>query len=678
MLAWNALVASFVALAANLLLMGRAWPAHATRGWLLCFGLLFLITMLWLTAYSSHLRRRLSIAIAVEMPLLALTLSGSLAIYLSDYFNHQARHFLQPTPAIAMLLAVLLTFVLQAATLRADHACWSRRLADTLVDARRWAVPTSLILLGFLQGASYLWVIGNDFTRYWTAADAMASGAGYPASYNLPIYVAEGMDRYSIELPVFPLSLLLAFALAGHDTVGAHLPALVANTLLPLLLYAFYHRAGFKRPLAYAAAAIIAVFPFLRLYTLNAPVPDAVFITLLVTAGYLLLHLIGTEKAGRGDEGSPAPIVAVEERAALSPALLAGERARGRGAEPGTHHWLCWTAFGVVAGLAAMTRAEGMLYAVIMFVALLPYALRVQPYLAGIAFLLTIAPFSLTMMRTFGRLWPNNAGSSFGLHYVRENLDWMGWSSLPWYAGPFGMSPSNFGTLLVILTAVVLLGVVWMLFSDWQLALLPVAAAIQVFTVFAISPWVAGAEQWFDFFRHMSYGIPFAMLPILFLVRQVCDSRPLAGRSLTLPFGGMGFRLVPAHAAALLGLAFVAYLLHLLATPSRTWGQGASQLLTSDVWVTLPEILDHRYPLPLLPFAHIEGVLMIDPSFAYIHDHIDAVKEFFDHCSTLNTGRGRQYELSSLLVVLFGAVFAFTDGLQTRVSARRGGETGSR
>lgn len=640
-LAWNIFAASIIALAACLVLIGRAWPTQATLGWLTGYVLFFTVALVWLTLFSIRLgrlqaepRRLLRTLVAVEGPLSALALIGSLAVYLSDQVNHQLSYFLQPTPTVALLLVALGTAVAQEVAVRASQAGTTEALQLALADCRRWALPLSLLLLGLLQGASYLWVIGNDYTRYWAVADAISSRVGYPAAYNQPVYVAEGMDRYSIELPLFPLLLLLAYTLVGHDTLAAHLPALLANTLFPLLLHALYCRAGFGRPLAFAAATIVAVFPFFRLYTLNAPVPDAVFVTLLVAAGYLLLRLIGDR----------------EQR------------------------WLPWPAFGVVAGLTALTRAEGMLYAAAMFLALLPYLSKLRLYLAGIAFLATIAPFSVTMMAVFGKPWPHNAGSSFSLHYITENLDWLWWLSVPWYAAPFGLSPSVFGLVVAFLTALCLAGTLWMLRERWQLAALPTAAGLQIATVFTVSPRVAGADQWFDFFRHISYGIPFAVLPLLFLVSRLSVAAPPARWVFTLPLGRLRPRFGILHLVALLGLAFTAYLLHLLAHPSQTWGSGAGQLLTSDVWVSFHDLVSNRYPLLQLPFVPIDGVLMIDPSFEYIPRHLESVKAFYEPYSSIVTGRGSQYEVSSLLVLLFGAVFALMERPRRRINCSGDGD----
>ncbi len=623
LLLWNLLVAACLALATSVALVGRTWPMQATLGWALAYLLVFTGSVVWLTAFSRRLRSRhpgshLRRVLAVETPLLVLSAVGSAALYLSDDLYHQLTYFLQPTPLVLLLLTVLTTVAVQEAMLSNLNLTGPSRLAEGLARSRRWALPASLLLLGLLQGSSYLWVIGNDFTRYWSVSDSINSLSGYATSVNLNLYLQGGMYRYSIELPVFPLLLLLSFGLLGHDTLGAHAPALLANALLPLVAYGFYRKAGLGRLLAYGGAGVVVLFPFFRLYTLNAPVPDAVFVALLLATGYVALRLIG------GFDKQEIPHANANR------------------------DLLLWTAFGLLAGLTALTRPEGLLFLAFIAIALLPKLLHRGLYLAGAVSLALMAPFSLMLMRTFGIPWPRNAGSSFGLENVGLNLEWMGRLSLRWYAGPFGLSTSNFVLVVWVLAIAILVGTILLARRRWQLALFPLAAGLHTFLVFTVDPLVSGVDQWFDFFRHISYGIPFAVLPLLFLAREM--SRRVAA-----------LRIPPAYPAALLLLLFSAYELHLLAQPSLTYGGGARQLLTSDVWVSMPDIIAHRYPLPRLPFAPVEGLTMIDPGFGYMATHLERVKAFFDPFSILHTGKGSQYEVSSLLVLLFGSAFAFAE-----------------
>jgi len=649
-LLWNSAVAASLAITASTAIVGRSWPNQATLAWAAVFVLVFVSSLWRLAVLGSQLRSRmggdlLAERMRVEGPILALSLGFTASLYLSDDLYHQVLYFLQPTPAVVLVLAVMGTIAAQDALVAYGPASALDLISLSLTCARRWAIPASLLILGLLQGASYLWIIGNDFTRYWTVADAMRSLAGYPASINLTNYIEGGMYRYSIELPFFPILLLTSFSLVGHDTLGAHLPALLANTVLPLLLYGFYQKAGLGRPLAFAGACVVALFPFFRLYTLNAPVPDAVFVTLLVGAGHLFLQLV-----------SPRPRSEVDGQAT----------ARRDSPQPLQQ----WCLFGILAALASLTRPEGLLFSGFMFLGLIPNLLRPRFYLAGLCFLALTVPFSIVMMSTFGIPWPRNAGNSFGLGNIAGNLDWMDRMSLSFYMDPFGLSRTSFMAVVAALTIGGAVGTIWLARRWWQAALLPLSFVVHLFAVFTVDPRVSGVDQWFDFFRHISYGIPFGALALFTCTQRAVQLLVDAARGRI----GRASAVSTATLAALLLLAFAAYELHLLARPSLTWGPGGTQLLTSDMWVTFPDLITYRYKLPDLPFAPVEGLTMIDPSFDYMSMHLEYVKHFFEPLTAINTGKGSQYEVSSLLVLLFGAAFTLWPGRNTRPDERPGAE----
>lgn len=411
------------------------------------------------------------------------------------------------------------------------------------------------------------------------------------------------------------------------------MPAFLANAALPLLLYAFYRKAGFGRPVAFTASCVVVLFPFFRLYTLNAPVPDAIFVTLLVAAGYLFLHLVPTLSNGRkrnwvqlagGEKQSPLP----------------------------------WAAFGLFVALSALTRPEGLVFGGLMFVVLIPNLLRRRLYVAAFAFLALTVPFALVMFTTFGIPWPRNAGTSFGLENIAANLDWMDRMSLGFYAHPFGLSRAGLVAVVGLLAVAGAAGTLWLAKKRWQMAILPASFAVHLFTVFTVDPRVSGVDQWFDFFRHFSYGIPFGALALLFLGQRALE---YLDHHLPEALRHRPPILSSANLVALAALALTLYELNLLARPSLTWGAGGAQLLTSDKWVSFPDLIAHRYPLPKLPFARVEGLMMIDPTFDYIPRHLDSVKHFFEPFTVIKTGKGSQYEVSSLLVLLFGSALAFAE-----------------
>lgn len=698
---------------------------QASLSWAVAYGLLFCICLAWLAAFSARLGSSrlcgsgdlLRSLIIVHGPLLALSMVVSTAIYVSDEIHHVSMSFLYPTPAVALLLAVLATVVWQEGLIRSAPGGSVAALDFAASRARDLVLLLSLLLIGFLQGSSFIWVVGNDFTRYWAVADAIGTLAGYPASIHQQIYIRAGMNPYSIEFPVYPLMLLVSFGLLGHDTVGAQLPGLVANIALPPLLYALYRRVGLVRPLAYLASCLVVFFPFLRLYTLNAPVPDAVFIALLVATGCVFLHLVdqplqpkaiwrrerAVAQEGRGGHGS----------------MLDGSRSSW-GADSGlcqslsNRHWLPWLLFGVLSGLTTLTRAEGVVFVGVMFLGLVPHLFKRRLWVAVGTFLMIIVPFSLLMQATFGILWPRNAGNSFAFHHIAGNLDLLGRASLRWYAHAFGIPTSDFALVVGALAIASVIGTVWIAAERRPLALLPFAAWVHIILVFCIHPVVAGADQWFDFFRHLSYGLPFVVLPLFLLIGSafnhlrrpdrglrptpcraapseetngdrgvpVSCGRPARSRSASgAPGYGLGrlliaanLRLAVAYLALVLMLALPSYELWLLGRPSVTYGKGARQLLTSDIWVSLPDLLANRYPLPVLPFSPQRGVLMISPDFQYMPGHLRSVRAFFRPVSSLHTGRGSGYQLSSFLVMLLGFLFTFSNAPYRRGAVDKASE----
>lgn len=642
-LAWNIVTAAAVALITCLVLLGRTDPLRPSLGWTAAFAVLFFLVLAWLVAFTLRLLARrqnrsgnlLPIVIAIHGPLAALSLAGSLAIYLSDSLNHQVVNFLQPTAPVLVLLAVLVTAVAQRAALyRMDRPEVS--IFEAIAASRRWAIPISLALLGLLQGASYLWVIGDDFTRYWTVADAIRSWSGYPAIANIPIYVQIGEPPYCVDLPGFSLLLLPAFALAGHNTLAAQLPNLLANVALPVLLYVFYRRAGISRAIAFAGSCALIVQPFFRLYTLNAPVPDAVFLALLVATAIAFEAVISHQLSAIGTQ-HPAP--------------------NTHHPSPTTHHpsTRSWLVFGFLAGAITLTRPEGIFFLGFMGLVLLPTLRTRGPYLAAAVCLAMVLPFVALMYSTFGFLWPNNAGSTFGLKHVGENLYWLQRNTMRWYANAFHLSVPQLEALLALLTAGAVIGSIWLAKREWKLAVLPVASVINLAVVFTVDQTVSGVHLWFDFFRHVSYGLPFLLLPLLFLLSQLTQKRSdgLASRGI--------MRTLALYAAALMLLGISFYQLDVLSHPSRTYGSGSTQLLTSDVWVSFQDIVAHPYQLPQIPFARdLNGVLVLDAAFdrSYMVHHLDNVRRFFEPYSTIRVDKGSQYEVASALVLLFGSIFA--------------------
>ena len=647
--------AGSVALITCLVLLGRADPLRPSLLWAFAYGIAFLAALGWATRFTrgmasskhasfSHIGFSL---LAVHGPLVALSLAASAAIYLSDDINHQVTHFMWPTAPLLILLAVLGTHVAQSAVLL--RAAGTRNSVRVAIDrATHWALPLCLGLLGLCQGASYLWVIGNDFTRYWNVADAIASWTGYPAMTTLPLYVQIGEPLHTVDLPGYPLALLAAFALLGHDTLAAHVPNLLANAALPVLTYRFFRGAAIGRPIAFAGSAALVTQPFFRLYTLNAPVPDAFFMALLV--GTAIAYQRVADSRQQSAISGQSSVISHQSSATRLITSLTQDSA------PRTQDWLI---FGVLAGATALTRPEGLFFLAFMGLGLLPALRQRGPWLAGLAGIAMLAPVVAVMRSTFGYFWPNNAGTAVGPQHIAANLFWLQEKTLWWYANAFQISMPQFLAMLALLALCILAGTVWMLRERWKLALLPIGAVVNVGLVFIVDPNVSGVHLWFDFFRHISYALPFLALALAFLL-----DRLFRWAGARLPSSGTGVQSRTDFALRVAGLLLLCvsfYQLSLLAQPSQTFG-GSRQLLTSDVWVSFQDIVEHRYQLPRIPLARDgAGVLVPERNFdrQYLINHLDSVRKFFEPYSTLSVNKGGQYMISSALLLLFGAVFAF-------------------
>jgi hypothetical protein len=323
-----------------------------------------------------------------------------------------------------------------------------------------------------------------------------------------------------------------------------------------------------------------------------------------------------------------------------------------------TQHWLL---FGFLAGATALTRPEGLFFLAFMGLGLLPNLRQRGPWLAGLAGFAMLAPVVGVMRSTFGFFWPNNAGTAVGPQHIATNLFWLQEKTLWWYANAFQISMPLFLAMLALLGCCLLAGTVWMARERWKLSLLPVAALVNFGFVFAVDQYVSGVHLWFDFFRHISYALPFLALAMVFLLDRIATWAGALSSHRNLsssPRIGAATGVV-----ALLLLCVSFYQVSLLSQPSQTFG-GSRQLLTSDVWVSFQDIVEHRYPLPRIPLARDrDGVLVPERNFdrQYLINHLDSVRRFFEPYSVLSVNKGGQYMTSSALLLLFGAAFAFVE-----------------
>jgi hypothetical protein len=274
---------------------------------------------------------------------------------------------------------------------------------------------------------------------------------------------------------------------------------------------------------------------------------------------------------------------------------------------------------------------------------------------------------------SFGYPWPNNAGAIFGLRHFDQNIYWLENKTLRWYADAFQLSLPQLLGLLTLLAAWITAGMILLVRRQWRLAFLPLGGLVNFAIVFFVDPTVSGVHLWFDLFRHVSYCLPFVLLPMLLPVEAL-----LRWARVRIHDGSWLRPLIP-RAAVMLLLGISMFQINLLAHPSQTYGSGSPQLLTSDIWVSFQDIVEHRYPLPEIRYARdANGRVVIDPEFdnSYMSRHLDSVIRFFTPYSAINVDRGSQYEVSSTLVLLFGSLFALLGG--TGSGSRREGAHGGR
>ncbi len=377
---------------------------------------------------------------------------------------------IQPFPVIAMAIGLMLVWLMKLLMTRTwkayQHGVSTRRA----VLSANVAIPISFVLLGILQASVYLIPIGNAFLRFWAITDGLGAGISYPVTLTEEGPMLAGSPPYVYDLPLFPLILKAAFALLGHNSAAAHLPAAVANALFPLSLYLLIDRATKSRIVAVLFTALASLFPYLRFWVLNLPDPDPILLTSACFAAYLYLRALD-------DPRSTAT----------------------------------WIYAGVVGGILSLARPEGILYAGCLTLGLLLSRPRVKQFgLHLLCLALFVVPMVFTWMANFGFLWPQNYNRTLRLDYPEQNLNILkSTDALGFYQRGLGLDPQWALGLLALFSATVLLGVVAMLIRDRRLLAFAVPGIGNTVTIFFANPYIPNTFHFADFFRHDSFGIPF-------------------------------------------------------------------------------------------------------------------------------------------------------------------------
>ncbi len=575
-------------------------------------------------------------------PLAVATLPLVVLLYLSDQANAMFEQAgWRPQVGLMLLLLAVATIAVQAAALEwlrgKGSGAWGA-LVRTLAGRADLAMLCFIAVLGVLQAAAVVSPFGDDIGHYTDVADAILSGRSYPIHIVNQQLQASGMGAAYPALPVFPLLLALSFSLFGHTTVGVAIPSIVASALFPFALYAAFRSITGSRPVSYAAAVLIFLFPIYRLHAVGTPEPDTVFVDLLLASAAL------AGKAARGSSSIWARVQSRHSRESGNPAGHVDSRLRGNdGAEGGIRppetklSRIWWLAMGVVMGLATLTRPEGVPYAAVIFGVFFLGRWRQTGYWLSVAgFVATLVPFMAVYFSVAGAPWPSTFGGSLlSVRNLWTNLAALQWPALGWYAQAIGVSSDALQSLVLLVCLITALGTLALWKSSGVLVAIPIAGAANLAMAFFVSPTVLGSYSPVDALRHLSYGMPYAAVGTAYA--GAVAVRFLA-RNARWP------RLV-LIACVLLSTAYLYDEAERLALPEPYFG-GPATLLWTDSGVLLTDLVAHPVEFPWAG----------DPRpWETVRVELGAPLE---PVSLNRVNRSEPYHWSSLLAALLGLVCA--------------------
>ena len=468
-----------------------------------------------------------------------------LAFALASNGNNELRHLLITSGGARTLAALLLGLAVYGGWLlrpgksaEALARAWAR-----LARHRGWLLAGALLGIGILQAGSYRAVTMDDLARYWIVADDVLAGQGYP-SWSAGMGIAQATAGETVvDAPLLPLLMALSFGVSGHWYHSAQLPIMLANVALPGVLFLSLRAVVRRDDIALAAALLTVLFPPFQIVVLGAAEPDAVFVLELAAAMGLLARM-----------------------------------ARGTGRKDAV-------GLGAVLVLVALTRPEGLVYALMIAATALALGRSQRWAIPGALAVAGMALFAGTIALTTDALWPPRS-SGFALAHIGENLEFMRTGAYDHYAGVLLLDDWRGPVLLVLLAALFALGT-WKLARQRSvLVALPLAALAQVTLTMAVAPEGFHREEPSEMFRHLAYGLPFVTAMAALGAREI-----LAGNW---RFGASGPLL------ALLAVALIGGELYVLGTPEEWYhGHNSGSLLRGgDIYVQALDIFKNPIALP--------------------------------------------------------------------------------
>ena len=526
-------------------------------------------------------------------------LTAPIGFSIATQFESPIRHLIVTSGGARILALLLLSLTAYMAWLliKLSSEPGGERISVTLGRHRSAAILISLMGVGLLQAASYVAVTMDDLGRYWTAADFLQNGIGYPVWAGDEGTAQAGSGEPWVDPPVFPLMILGGFAAAGHYFHSAQIPTFVANLFLPAAIYLSARTLAAGRSVAFIAASLTVLFPPFQIHTLGASEPDSVFV-LELALGVLFLA-----RASRADAGTPDKL-----------------------------------ALGFVAGLMTLTRPEGLIYAGAFTLALPIMRRDLRSWLSPSIAAAAVISFTLFIAAATDAFWPARS-SGLSPDNIGANLNSLVLVAWPYYVRVLLMDDLRAVLLVAMFTITLILGVARLARSNRAMLAVPAALAINVAAALALNPFALRSSEPTEYFRHLSYGLP--LLALLSAVGVDWVLRALKGR-------GAVFK------AALwaLALALIFGELYLLATPEEFYhGNTAGSLLRGgDIYVQALDLV--RYPIEL-PCDVCEPVLGggFEGFRPRLFDHYGV---YDMHSNTV----GISYQAISAVLVFVGAVAA--------------------
>lgn len=514
-------------------------------------------------------------------------------------------------PDMALLILAGLWFLRRALTDYPLHRQPGLAIRKAVTQSTA-LLPAGLVILGLLLSTAALAMINVNFWRYWATADGWLVLGRYPFTTTDPLHVTEGgVSKYFVSYPLLPLLLGLAYQIVGHNTLASYLPIILANALLPLIAYLTAKEATGRPRLSFLVSMVITSFPLLRRYTMDVGEADGLLMTTVLLAAYL------RARSNRSDSRT------------------------------GTH-----VGAGFAAGIAALSRPEGVLYVAAMYVASAMARWRHRGLWASSAVLAAIlAAFSWVSATQLGSLWPGNHSSTLRIDNPGRTWSVALDSGIYWrYASALGVSGEALAGMTAGLLLVVLVATVLMARSRFELLYMPVAALGNVTMVFFVGPIPAEAAKFHDFFRHMSYGFPLLAVTVAYALGYALDrSKP--------------YTRLAASIFAYGGLAVLAFAqLSLLEGPVLPLRPAQTPLMTSDVHVTLAQVVEDPMNLPVMRFREDDRRLIPD-SEDFMSVYPDVVYKHYEPNDVRRSGNSIEYYSTVktifagyLVLMLVGAV----------------------